>query len=64
MRRVLSSLRYLAIVLAVLAAPGAAYAADAPAPTPVDMEKLLQDLRDLDSSTETKGDHVVGEELC
>jgi len=29
-----------------------------------DMEKLLRELRDLDSSQEMEGDHAVGELLC
>lgn len=29
-----------------------------------DMDRILQELRDLDSSQEMDGDHVVGEHLC
>lgn len=33
--------------------------------TPVrDMDSILQELRDLDSSQEMDGDHVVGKHLC
>ena len=36
-----------------------------PQQTPVsDMDRILQELRDLDSSQEMDGDHVVGELLC
>jgi len=36
-----------------------------PQQTPVrDMDSILQELRDLDSSQEMDGDHVVGEHLC
>jgi len=36
-----------------------------PQQTPVrDMDRILQELRDLDSSQEMDGDHVVGEHLC
>ncbi len=30
----------------------------------IDMDRLLQELRDLDSSQDKEGDHVVGEQLC
>lgn len=30
----------------------------------VDMQKLLRELRELDSSQDEEGDHVVGEHLC
>lgn len=29
-----------------------------------DMEAILRELRDVDSSQDMQGDHVVGEELC
>ena len=29
-----------------------------------DMDTILQELRDLDSSQDMGGDHVVGEQLC
>ena len=29
-----------------------------------DMDAILQELRDLDSSQDMQGDHVVGEEIC
>ena len=57
-----------------LAAP--AFAGDeTPAPLPlprsekrqkpvIDMDALLRELRDLDSSQDMGGDHVVGEEIC
>jgi hypothetical protein len=36
-----------------------------PQQTPVrDMDRILQELRDLDSSQDMNGDHVVGEDLC
>ena len=63
MRHVLMSVIHLAIVMAVLSAPSAAIAGDAP-PQPINIDKLLQELRDLDTSTDTQGDHVVGETLC
>ncbi len=56
-------MRYLGIMLAVLLSGSAALADETP-PPPVNMDKLLQDLRDLDSSTDMQGDHVVGETLC
>ncbi len=30
----------------------------------IDMDRLLQELRELDSSQDMQGDHVVGEEIC
>ena len=30
----------------------------------VDMDRLLRELRELDSSQDMQGDHAVGEELC
>ena len=63
MKHIARSLRPLVIALAVLSAPAITLAADAP-PKPVDIDKLLKELRDLDTSTDMKGDHVVGETLC
>ena len=56
-------MRYIAALLFVLVWPSAIYAAEEPQQL-IDIEQLLQDLRDLDSSTDMKGDHVVGEHLC
>ena len=60
MRQLLKSRRYLVIVLAALLTPATVLAAEAPAPQPTSMEKLLQELRSLDTSTDMQGDHVVG----
>jgi hypothetical protein len=30
----------------------------------IDMDRLLRELRELDSSQDMQGDHVVGEEIC
>mgnify|MGYP001206616750 CR=1 FL=1 len=68
-------MKFIAILLfVVFASPTALWAAEKPtappitmAPitlTPITMEQLLQDLRDMDSSTEMDGDHVVGEHMC
>ena len=51
------------LIAFVLAWPSALIAAEEGS-RPMDMDQLLQDLRDLDSSLDSKGDHVVGEHLC
>ena len=56
-------MKILVVILSVLLIPVVGSAGEAPA-QPVDMDKLLQDLRDLDGSTDMQGDHVVGETLC
>ena len=56
-------MRYIALIVFVLVWPSAVFAAEEPR-QPIDMDHLLQDLRDLDSSTDMEGEHVVGEELC
>ncbi len=56
-------MRYIAVLLFVLVWPAAIFAAEGPR-QPIDIDQLLQDLRDLDSSTDMEGDHVVGEQLC
>ncbi len=56
-------MRVIALIVFALVWPSAVFAADGP-PHPIDMEQLLQDLRDMDSSTDMEGDHVVGEQLC
>ncbi len=56
-------MRYIAVLLFVLVWPSVIFAADEPR-QPIDIDQLLQDLRDLDSSTDMEGDHVVGEQLC
>ncbi len=56
-------MKYFTVMLFVLVWPSALFAADEPR-QPIDIERLLQDLRDLDSSTDREGDHVVGEHLC
>jgi hypothetical protein len=58
-----ATMRFIAQILFVLIWPSAIFAADGPR-HPIDMEQLLQDLRDMDSSTDMEGDHVVGEQLC
>ena len=58
-----AGIRYIALIVFVLVWPSAVFAAEEPR-QPIDMDHLLQDLRDLDSSTDMEGDHVVGEELC
>lgn len=35
-----------------------------PAKPAIDMDALLRELRDLDSSQDMDGDHAVGEQLC
>ena len=57
------SMKYVTLLLLALISPSIVLADDEPV-QPIDMKQLLQDLRDIDSSTDTKGDHVVGEELC
>lgn len=64
-------MKHLVIAMAMMLAASNAFAEDPlPPPTntetprPITMEKLLQELRDLDSSTDMEGDHVVGESLC
>ncbi len=56
-------MRVIWVLLFVLVWPSAIFAADG-LPQPIDIDRLLQDLRDLDSSTDMEGDHVVGEQLC
>ncbi len=56
-------MRYIWVLLFVLVWPSAVFATDGPRHH-IDMEQLLQDLRDMDSSTDMEGDHVVGEQLC
>jgi|TARA_B100002003_G_scaffold230964_1_gene241574 hypothetical protein len=63
MRGVAVYLRRLVVVLAVWLVPATAFADETPA-QPINIDKLLQDLRDMDSSTDMQGDHVVGETLC
>ena len=56
------SMKFLPVLLLALMLPSALFAEDKP--QPINIEQLLKDLRDLDSSTDMKGDHVVGEHLC
>ncbi len=56
-------MRYIWVLLFVLVWPSAIFAAEE-RQQPIDIEQLLQDLRDLDSSQDMEGDHVVGEQLC
>ncbi len=56
-------MRYIAVMLFFLFWPSALFAAEEKI-QPVDFEQLIQDIRDLDSSQDMIGDHVVGEELC
>ena len=56
-------MKFIVLLLLALMLPSAALAAEEPR-QPIDIEQLLRDLRDLDSSTDMKGDHVVGEDLC
>ena len=56
-------MRYIWVLLFVLVWPSAIFAAEQPH-QPITIDQLLQDLRDLDSSTDMEGDHVVGEQLC
>ena len=58
-----ATMRFIALILFVLVWPSAIFAAEEPR-QPINIDQLLQDLRDLDSSTDMKGDHVVGEQLC
>ncbi|MBT3306137.1 MAG: hypothetical protein HN377_06595 [Alphaproteobacteria bacterium] len=56
-------MKYVAVMVFVLIAPFPLLAAEV-TKQPVTMEQILQDLRDLDSSMDRMGDHVVGEEMC
>ena len=56
-------MRVIWVLLFVLVWPSAIFAAEEPRQS-LNIDQLLQDLRDLDSSTDTEGDHVVGEQLC
>jgi len=56
-------MKFITLLLLALLFPSALLAAE-DKPQPINIEQLLQDLRDLDSSTDMKGDHVVGEQLC
>ncbi len=56
-------MKYVVVMLSVLVWPSVLFAAEEPK-QPIDIEQLLQDLRDLDSSLDMEGDHVVGEHLC
>jgi hypothetical protein len=59
-------MKYIAMMLLVLVSPSALLAAEKPSQPlpPITMEQLLQEIRDMDSSLDTEGDHVVGEHLC
>jgi len=70
-------MRHVLILVSVLLASPVAFAGDqtgqpvqaqsplpATTPQPTDIHKLLQELRDMDTSTDRVGDHVVGEEMC
>lgn len=70
-------MRHVLILVSVLMASPVAFAGDqtgqpvqaqsspsATAPQPVNIQKILQELRDMDTSTDRVGDHVVGEEMC
>ncbi len=69
-------MRILSISALVLVFAAPALAGEAtPAPQPLpqsqplqkpvrDMDAILRELRDADSSQDMQGDHVVGEELC
>ncbi len=56
-------MRVIWVLLFVLVWPSAIFAAEETR-QPIDIDRLMQDLRDLDSSTDMEGDHVVGEQLC
>lgn len=56
-------MKYIVLMLSVLIFPSVLFAAEE-ARQPITMEQILQDLRDLDSSMDRMGDHVVGEEMC
>ncbi len=56
-------MKFIVLLLLALMLPSAVLAAEERR-RPIDIEQLLQELRDLDSSTDEKGDHVVGEQLC
>lgn len=58
-----ANMKFIAVLLFVLIFPSAVFAAEE-AKKPIDWDQLIQDLRDLDSSLDKKGDHVVGEQLC
>ena len=58
-----ANMKFIAALLFVLILPSAVFAAEDPK-KPIDWEQLIQDIRDLDSSLDKKGDHVVGEQLC
>ncbi len=64
----------LTLVLAAPAFAGEELAASRPEPLAqsvpqqqqpvIDMDTLLRELRELDSSQDMQGDHVVGEDMC
>lgn len=56
-------MKIIAVLLFVLILPSAVFAAEEPK-KPIDWDQLIQDIRDLDSSQDKVGDHVVGEQLC
>lgn len=58
-----ANMKIIAVLLFVLILPSAVFAAEEPK-KPIDWDQLIQDIRDLDSSQDKVGDHVVGEQLC
>lgn len=58
-----ANMKIIAVLLFILILPSAVFAAEEPK-KPIDWNQLIQDIRDLDSSQDKVGDHVVGEQLC
>lgn len=56
-------MKFVVVIAFILVWPSALFAAEERS-QPIDIDQLLQDLRDLDSSLDSKGDHVVGQLLC
>ena len=56
-------MKYVLLLAFILVWPSALIAAEGRS-RPIDIDQLMQDLRDLDSSLDRKGDHVIGEHMC
>lgn len=56
-------MKYILLAVFIAVWPSTIFAADDAAKT-TDTHKILLELRGMDSSTDSKGDHVVGEQLC
>ena len=58
-----ANMKFVVVVLSVLVWPSVIFAAE-DIKQPIGIERILQELRVLDSSMDTEGDHVVGEQMC